>query len=247
MPKFLSGLMGSVSDLFFPKICQGCGERFETGLSNILCLSCLNSIAAYEDPVCSHCGMSLPPGAFEDAVLSRCRDCGDGNYHLDQVRAVGPYEGPLRIAHHGFKFEGMEALGGILADKMVFSSPPAFWEGVETLVPVPLSPERERERGYNPAALLAFEISRAKGIPWRLLLRKTKSTRPQMSLTREERLKNPKGVYCPEEGAKVPSKLVLVDDVFTTGATLEECAKSLKEAGGSWVGAVVLGRTPRYF
>lgn len=189
----------------------------------------------------------MPSRAFEDAVQLRCRDCGQGDYYLDVVRAVGPYEGALRIAHHGFKFEGMESLRRELAGKMVSSSVPAFWEGVKALVPVPLSPERERERGYNPATLLAFEISKAIAIRVQPLLKKIRSTPPQMSLTREERLKNPKEAYRLEERALIPSKVILVDDVFTTGATLEECAKVLKKAGVGWVGAIVFGRTPRYF
>ena len=239
--------IGFIRDLLFPKICQRCGEGFGEGLSNILCGACFDSISVYEDPLCGHCGISLPARAFEDARLLRCRDCGDEDYFLDQVRAVGPYEGALRIAHHGFKFEGMEALKLDLARKMVSFSIPAFWEGVEALAPVPLSAERERERGYNPAALLAVEISRVTRIPFKPMLRKIKSTQPQMSLKREERLKNPKGAYQLGGQGAVPLKVVLVDDVFTTGATLEECAKVLKKAGVSWVGGIVCGRTPRYF
>ncbi len=233
-------------DLLFPKVCQRCGEGFQTGLSNILCGSCFDSIPAYKDPVCDHCGISLPARAFEDASRPRCRDCGEGDYFLDKVRALGPYEGALRIAHHGFKFEGMESLKSNLAEKMVFCSIPAFWEGVEALVPVPLSAERERERGYNPATLLTAEMAKVTGILPRPILKKTKSIQPQMSLSREERLKNPRGAYQVQPGELLPLKAVLVDDVFTTGATLEECARVLKKAGVAWVGAVVIGRTPHH-
>jgi competence protein ComFC len=113
------------------------------------------------------------------------------------------------------------------------------------LVPVPLSPERERERGYNPAALLADEISIKTGIPVKPVIHKVRSTPPQMSLTREERFKNPKGAY-ETQGGSLAGKIILVDDVFTTGSTLEECARVLKKAGAAWVGAVVFGRTPRH-
>lgn len=235
-----------LTDLLFPKICERCGEGFRDGLSNILCRSCFDSIPAYEDPVCDHCGISLPVRAFEGSVLLRCRDCGQEPYFLDKVRSVGPYEGALRIAHHGFKFEGMETLTSALAGKMVSHSIPAFWEGVEALVPVPLSAERERERGYNPATLLAAEIAKATLIPVWPILKKKKSTSPQMSLTRNERLKNPRGAYAIDSPSPQIQKLLLVDDVFTTGATLEECAKVIKKAGVSWVGAIVFGRTPRH-
>jgi ComF family protein len=234
-------------DLLFPKICQHCGESFNSGLSNILCLSCFEAMESYEDPVCAHCGISLPARTFEEAVLLRCRDCGDEPYFLDGVRAFGPYGSALRITHHGFKFEGMESLKGEIAQKMVRPIIPSFWNGVEALIPVPLSPERERERGYNPAALLADEISAKIRIPIRHNLQKIKSTIPQMSLTREDRLKNPKGAYQVLAQIEPLTKVVLVDDVFTTGATLEECARVLKKAGVVWVGALVFGRTPRHY
>lgn len=245
--KLLNLFTESLRNLLFPKKCQSCGAGFEYGLSNILCGACFDAIAPYADPVCGHCGISLSPGAFEGAARLRCRDCGEDDYFIDQVRAVGPYGGALRIAHHGFKFEGMGSLQRDLAAKMVSAANPGFWEGVEALVPVPLSAERERERGYNPAGLLAQEISRVIHIPFYPLLRKVKSTQPQMSLRREERLRNPRGAYQWVNQMRIPSKLVLVDDVFTTGATLEECAKVLKKAGAGWVGAIVFGRTPRYF
>jgi competence protein ComFC len=241
---FTQGYPEFLIDLLFPKKCALCGEKFKDGLSNILCRSCFDSIAPYEDPVCAHCGISLSPGAFEGSPLFRCGDCGEGDYFLDKVRAVGPYEGALRIAHHGFKFEGMEKLGREIGTKMLAPTIPSFWEGVKALVPVPLSSERERERGYNPSALLAEWISELTRISVLHLLQKTKPTRPQMSLTKEERLKNPKGAY-QISGSNYPKdKIVLVDDVFTTGSTLEECARVLKKSGVQWVGAIVFGRTP---
>ena len=239
-----TGFSKLLLDVLFPKICQHCGDAFKNGLSNILCGSCFDSISPYEDPVCDHCGISLPARAFEGSLLLRCRDCGEETYFLDRVRAVGPYEGSLRIAHHGFKFEGMEKLGHAIGKKMLVSIPSPFWEGVEALVPVPLSAERERERGYNPSTLLAGEISEIIQVPARPLVKKARPTLPQMSLSKEARLKNPKGAYQWNGPAPVPGKVILVDDVFTTGATLEECARVLKKAGVQWVGAVVFGRTP---
>jgi ComF family protein len=233
-------------DLLFPKFCQLCGESFKDGISNILCRSCFESMDSYEDPVCGRCGISLPVRAFEDAVLLRCKDCGDQPCFLDQVRAFGPYGGGLRIVHHGFKFEGMESLKLEIARKMLQAVVPSFWSGVQALIPVPLSPERERERGYNPAGLLSEEISAKTGIATRKSIQKIKSTVPQTSLLREERLKNPKGAYQALTPMESPTKVVLIDDVFTTGATLEECAQVLKKAGVGWVGAVVFGRTPRH-
>jgi competence protein ComFC len=239
-------LSSACLDSLFPKICQHCGEHFKDGLSNILCQSCFDSIQPYQDPVCFHCGITLAPRAFEDSAILRCRDCGEDDYYLDQVRSLGAYEGPLRIAHHAFKFEGMEGLHREIVGKTMAHVPAVFWEGVEALVPVPLSPERKRERGYNPSELLAREISNMTGITLKHLVNKVRSTKPQMSLSRKERIQNPKGAYQVKNGEIIPTRIVLVDDVYTTGATLEECAKILKKAGAQWVGALAFGRTPHH-
>ena len=144
-------IFNGLLDVLFPKVCDFCGQNFEDGLSNTLCSHCFQSILPFKEPVCSHCGESLHSGAFEGASILRCSDCGDGEYFLDQVWAYGKYEGALRIAHHCFKFEGMESLGSYLGDRIAFWVPEGFAEGGGVLCPVPLSPERERERGYNPA------------------------------------------------------------------------------------------------
>lgn len=242
----LQELPRALLGLFFPRFCGYCGDDFRDGLSNVLCRSCFDSILPYEDPVCGHCGISLPAASFGDSMEPRCRDCEEDHYSLDRVRALGSYEGPLRIAHHAFKFEGMESLADVLATRLIDSIPGPFWEGIEALVPVPLSPERRRERGYNPADSLSKAISKEVVIPTLDLLKKSKPTPPQMSLPRKERLANPRGSYRLRRNGKLPAKILLVDDVYTTGATLEECAKVLKAGGVAWTGALVLGRTEHH-
>jgi ComF family protein len=232
-------------DVFFPKVCNHCGDSFRDGLSNVLCQSCFNGIEPYQSPSCDHCGVSLPPRAFEGVVQPRCEDCGDWPYYLDQTWSLGSYEGPLRLAHHAFKFGGMEHLKSPIVKKMLSHLPKNFGNGIETIVPVPMSPEKERERGYNPASLLATELSTNLDVPVKSVLKKVRSTVPQRLLARDKRLKNQKGVF-QVVGNNPFLKVLLVDDVFTTGATLEECAKILKKAGAQWVCAVVWGRTPHH-
>jgi len=232
-------------NFFFPKICGYCGESFRTGLSNVLCFSCFEKIEPYREPVCERCGITLPERAFEEVFEPRCLDCGEEPTYLDMVHSFGAYQGALREAHHAFKFEGMEHLAALMVGRTVENISTSFWEDVDVLTPVPMSPEKERERGYDPAALLTAEFSKQLNIPVRSVLKKALLTKPQRSLNREERLRNQKGSFV-SETLKVGSKVVLVDDVLTTGATLEECAKVLKKAGAQWVGAVVWGRTPRH-
>jgi ComF family protein len=171
-------------------------------------------------------------------------DCGFGKYELDEVRSYGDYGGPLRIVHHGFKFEGLEGLSGDLARRIVltFSKPE-----VDALVPVPMNPAKERERGYNPVMALAVSLGKEWGIPIQGILWKAKNTPPQMSLNQKERMNSPKGAFAIQLGVKPLPRILLVDDVFTTGSTLEECARILKKTGTQWVGAVVWGRTPKNF
>jgi ComF family protein len=240
----LSRLWFAGDSLAFPKICGHCGEAFEEGLSNILCQKCFEAIPHYEDPVCRHCGIGLPPDAFEGALKPHCSDCGGEDYFLDACRAYGPYEGSLRLSHHAFKFEGMEHLGGVLGRRT--ASLASRFEGIEALVPVPVRPERERERGYHPARVLALEISKITGYPMGEYLQKVIPTKPQVDLDKKERLRNLWGAF-EYVGPKKPNeRVLLVDDVYTTGGTLEECAETLKMAGVVWVGAVVLGRTPHH-
>jgi len=230
-------------DLAFPRLCRHCGDPFDEGLSNILCADCYDSARRYGEKACSHCGLGLPPGAFEGTEEPRCLECGDGEYHLNRTVATGPYEGPVRIAHHAFKFEGMEHLHALLGARMA-ALLPRLGAG-DALVPIPLSPERERERGYHPSRLLAAEVSRLSGIPLLECLDKARPTPAQVSLDRLERLRNLRGVFAPRRGTILPESPILVDDVYTTGGTLEECARTLKRAGVTWVGALVLGRTER--
>jgi ComF family protein len=233
-------------DIFFPKICGNCGDGFRVGLSNVLCQPCFNGIEPYQSPSCDRCGVSLPPRAFEEAVELRCADCGDDPYHLDKTWSLGAYEGPLRLAHHAFKFGGMEHLKRPIIQKIVKNLPETLCQSVDALVPVSMSSEKEREKGYNPALLLANELSAVIRIPVKSLLTKISPTVAQRLLTREKRLQNQKGTYQAVVANSPLLKVLLIDDVFTTGATLEECAKVLKKAGVGWVGAVVWGRTPRY-
>jgi ComF family protein len=234
-------------DMVFPKACRHCGDCFQAGLSNVLCLACFDSIKPYEGIRCDHCGIALPEGAFAGAARPRCRDCGNGDYFLGETLAFGAYTGPLRLAHHAFKFEGMEALAEILAERMTREISAAFWATAEAIVPIPLSAERERERGYHPARLLGRAIAERVQKPLRECLVKSISTPPQMSLSRQKRLLNIRGAFRYAGPRPAPSEVVLVDDVLTTGATLEEGAKVLRQAGVSAVKAVVYGRTPHDF
>ncbi len=238
-------MSGAIDRLLFPPLCRHCGTPFRKGLSNILCAECFEGIESDRDPRCLLCGKPLSPAGYEGSVDPRCADCRERESPLSTVRCFAPYEGALRQAHHSFKFEGMPSLAvelGRCLAKVVLSS---WLEGKTTLVPVPLSSDRERERGYHPARLLACDVSARTGLPVAEPVEKVRATAPQMSLPREERLGNLKAAFAVRKGVRVPVDVVLVDDVMTTGSTLEGCAEVLAAAGTRSVSALVLGRTAR--
>jgi len=170
-----------------------------------------------------------------------CASCAAAPSTLDGIFAATIFTHPIREAIHEFKYEGVRDLAAPLADWLV-----AAWQryGLEAdlIVPVPLHLKREAERGYNQSALLAHALARAVGArvaPAELV--RTVHTRPQVGLTAEERRQNIAGAFhC--TSAVTGQRIVLLDDVCTTGATLEACAKALREAGACGVWGLTLAR-----
>jgi ComF family protein len=179
------------------------------------------------------------------AVGPLCAGCRRRGPGFDYARAAAPYDGVLRDAVHAFKFAGRRALAAPLGDLLVelgTTGLPAGMPGL--LVPVPLHPRRERERGFNQATLLARRLGRAWGCPVRGdLLARTVATPSQTALAAAARQANVRSAFRLRRPAPVAGRHVaLVDDVLTTGATLSECARCLREAGAVMVGALTVAR-----
>lgn len=227
-------LTQSLLDLLLPPRCVAC-ER-NTGW---LCVDCLKSIELIHPPICSLCGQATRSSR-------RCPSCRDRPLHIDGIRAVGYLEGALQTAIHHFKYSNVRPLVTPLAElasEYLRHNPLP----VQTIVPVPLHAARLRERGYNQAALLAEKIGKLIGmsvVDGKLL--RVKSTIPQVGLNAQQRRSNVKGAFrCIDEGLGGHSVL-LVDDVCTTGATLEACSVALRDAEVKHTWGLVLARD-RYF
>ncbi len=159
------------------------------------------------------------------------------------ARAVGYYEGPLREAIHRWKYEEKSYLTSFFGEKLAerFRQ---YWDpqSIDLIIPVPLHSKRLRERGFNQALLLAMELSRRTRLPYsKGLLRKRIPTPPQVNLSGEEREKGVKGSFHLQRDEEIEGKsILLIDDVYTTGATVNECSKVLLKAGAERVDVLTI-------
>jgi ComF family protein len=241
MRSLLSAVGQSVLDLLFPPRCQACRE-FD---AQPLCEKCRQSIRLIQPPFCERCGRPFDPLAQGAPICSPCRR---GEFRFDGSRSVGVFEGNLREAIHALKYHQRtrlaQPLGEMLADGWARFADVTNGESVQMLVPVPLHVTRSRERGFNQSELLAKEVAQAHGFALNTTcLQRVRPTRPQIELKRTERAENVRGAFEVSDPSAVQGKVVLlVDDMFTTGATLNECSRALKRAGARRVYCLTLSR-----
>jgi ComF family protein len=198
-----------------------------------LCERCRGRIRRLEEPMCRRCGVELESAQRQCACRGRIRA-------LAGLRSAVAYEGPVELAVQRFKYEGWRRLAGplalLLAERLVVEGLAAAY-----VVPVPLHPRRLRQRGFNQADLLARELRRrlALGKPPGELIR-TRATPPQVGHDRLWRLQNVRGAFAWRGADLAGRSLLLIDDVATTGATLDACAAALRASGsGPVIGASV--------
>lgn len=215
-------------DLLFPPHCVGCHQ-----VGAWLCADCLAQVPRVEPPFCARCGDVV----VADGLCARCRTA---PLRIECIRSVVYSEGTLREAIHWLKYRGRTALAGPLGGLMV-----TYWMQhpmpADVVVPVPLHTARLRERGYNQAALLAHEMARRVGlvvdeqalVRWRI-------TAPQVKLDARRRKENVCDAFRCSGDALTGKQVLLIDDVCTTGSTLEACAVALYEGGARGVQALTL-------
>jgi ComF family protein len=194
-----------------------------------------------DEPFCYVCG---EPFAGELNELSVCGNCRGRKWFITQARAAYRSEGEVREAIHGFKYNRQFYRLKILSGWLL-AGYERFYQGTEidALVPVPLHGLRRRERGYNQAAELAAKLGKSAGLPVWDILRRVKKTRTQARLRRSERLRNQLRAFELKGGFDVRGKrLLIIDDVFTTGATINACAQVLHRAGAARLDALTVAR-----
>ena len=227
----------------YPPHCCHCGAVLCAPRDRLLCPSCYRELeeSRARGAICSTCGLMLQTDSESKAT---CTNCQTRKPHFDVARAALRYSGPASSVILSFKYRGDYFLGPRLLTKALEAGwVPSGLDDADAVIPVPLHPRRERERGYNQAALLARTLARHFGLPlWRKALRRTRYTSQQTSLVARRRWDNVRGAF--EVTSHVRAKcLLLVDDVMTTGATASECARALKKSGAGRVNVLTLART----
>jgi len=217
----------------YPSRCPVCGGDSDTHPTSPVCRGCWESIGPYEGPACGICARPLG-----SALAETCGECLKKRPPFVRAFSFGLYEGALREAVHLLKFQGVKRLSGPLGALLAGVDLPA----VDAVVPAPLSLGSLRERGFNQALLIGRALAESLRVEFRAwLLEKKKDTPPQVSLTRSERLINLRGAFRAREKLR-GERILLVDDVITTGATVAECSKVLLKAGAGEVYAASLAR-----
>jgi ComF family protein len=231
VPTRIEKLTTQVANFFFPQFCIGCGRE-----GSILCQSCAERLPRLVAPFCPRCG--LPQSGS-----GPCRDCAGLELAIDGFRSPLIFEKLSREAVHQLKYQNIRVLArpfaALLNDYLTEFPIPA-----DVLVPVPLHPNRLKERGYNQSLLLARELSRLNGVPvdassLKRIIHTTSQARTSSS---RERHRNMLGAFKCGSGIGKSKRVLLIDDVSTSGATLDACARALKAAGAVSVWGLTVAR-----
>ncbi len=232
-----------ILDILLPAHCSYCYSPVGDSKVAFFCSVCWHDFSPLDGPVCPSCGRPFDsPETLHHSPEHWCRDCRQSPPRFDQALSVGQFEGSLREAIHQFKYRPCRALGRPLGEWMATRI--RLLTDIDMIMPVPLHSTRLRQRGFNQALLLAHRISKRYRTPLSFdNLARVRPTKPQVELRGVERIKNVRGAFALRRPDEVRGKkIILVDDVFTTGATMNECASVLKSAEASHVTAFTLAR-----
>jgi ComF family protein len=231
-------LVDPVLAVVFPSACPACGRLLARPGRGPLCETCWQSLPRHAAAAC-RCGLPLLAGR------ARCGRCRRGLQPIAAAASLGPYEGSLRLVLHELKYAGRRRAAVRLA-ALLLEDPAAraLVETSDVVVAVPLHPRRLRERGFNQSALLARELARLCRRPCAAdALSRLRDTAPQSGLRAGARRRNVREAFLARRPGAVAGKIVtLVDDVVTTGATAESCARALTAAGAREVRLLAAAR-----
>lgn len=238
--QFFSALL----DVFLPPICHICHSFIPNAGTLHICPACCELLPPISSPLCPACGIPFL-GVGDD---HRCGACLIHPPHFDTARSAFLYEGAIRDLIHSFKYHQQTHLRYPLALLMLAVVTDIMRDHrLNLIIPVPLHRSRLRQRGFNQAVLLGRVLSHRLLIPMQFdTLARTRRTEPQVELSASERRQNVKGAFSVHKPDKIVGRrILLIDDVMTTGSTMDECANELKKAGATTVIATTIARTAR--
>ena len=232
-------------DLVYPPLCVLCDNKLVSAgeRATRLCAACSRQIKKIRPPYCVMCGRSLQ-GHTEN--VDRCWECCGRRCHYDRSWSCALYEGTLREAIHRFKYSGkvslLDLFSGLLSNFLAENS--GVHSGMDAVIAVPLHSTKLREREFNQAQALAAVVAKQlRIIDASRCIRRSRPTRAQNELDRNQRFKNVRGAFAVADPRLVNGKNVLiVDDLYTTGATLDECGRVLRAAGAQRIHCITVAR-----
>ena len=234
----LSKALAACADLIVPPCCLVC--RAPLGAHHLLCAPCWREVHFIRPPLCDVLGIPLPFDTGE-RMISAAATAHPPAY--DRARAVAHYSGAMRTLIHQFKYADRHDARALFG-RWLAEVGRDLIAGVDVVVPVPLNRWRLLSRRFNQAAILAQEMSRQTGLAVQLhLLQRSRSTGTQVGLTRDQRRRNLAGAFSVPRRRRASLEgrnVLLIDDVITTGATVEACARALKRAGAARVDVLAL-------
>ena len=234
----ISAIARHFLNLIYPLHCASCSAPLEAANKAGVCDKCLARIRPNPRPNCRKCGRAA------DSTRT-CKECRTTKLYFNRAHSACLYEGPLKEIIHRFKYNGALVLAGPLSGLMIdfANNNPAVLENIDLISYVPLGAKRLRKRTFNQSQLLAARLAKEFGLELCHALSKPRPTRNQNELSRDERLSNLEGAFTVRQEVNITGmRILLVDDVMTTGATLSECAKVLKASGAKEVRCLTLAR-----
>lgn len=227
-------LLAALAAALFPPRCALCLRALST--LEVVCSRCEASLPSLDGSRCRRCGAPV-----DDPSIDLCFRCGTVDHAVDCILSLGPYRGHWGRLIRAFKFEHEIALGRWLGSRLAQACSAHIDVGeVDAITFVPMTPQDKRQRGFNQAEVLARSLARRLHLPVRAMLIKTRDTALQSQLSAAERKINLRDAF-----GLLPSvqeQVLLVDDIYTTGATVEECARTLKRGGARSVVVVTVAR-----
>jgi len=239
---------GCIASVLFPSNCRLCQALLTRADRLPVCDACLDSFRPIPPEICERCGQPWSVESAEEESSAVCRECRQRGFAFDCARSFGVYEGNLARAIVLLKYEELEPLAKWFAQhlaEIARALPDKF--SPDLIVPVPLHRMRQKQRGFNQVDLFGRQLARRLGIAYRPVLLKRERERPEKHLLHfEERWEAVRGAFVIRKGRRVDNyRILLLDDVMTSGATLDACSRALRAAGAKSVAGLTIARAVR--